>query len=348
MKKITPVEKEKMQGCRLDLDSPRLPSARRSVSSADTNINRTDSIREASSSKLSMMVPFSWESSPGVRKDFRQSCDKELDPLPPKPPPCRWYPKNGQNAECYERDHSEGSSDYGDAFSDVFDSVSLTEQLGIAGRLSSFQGLGVKDMEEVRNQAPGFIMDRFLPAAKAIASSSVKKTKRRAQTVCRDPSMRETNNNNSSAQMGPPFVQNMEIQREMASRACGLMVFFPWKLKPIICGFNNPTNKIKTPRITKLSSFSPRRSQREARRDGELFHERVNYRENQAQRLDLGLPFIDTSRLTSAKSLNNLLQREERSEKLEGFNGGNESLPKLKPPSESWLSNTLVSTNKRS
>ncbi|KAJ1686679.1 hypothetical protein LUZ63_018069 [Rhynchospora breviuscula] len=342
----------------LQLDSPRLPSARRSVSSVDTNTNQPNLTRDDSLSKICMMVPFSWESSPGVPKVLSQRdpfSDKELDHVPPKLPPCRWHPsKGGVNNDC-DHELSEGSSDYGDAFSDAFDRVSLTEQLGIAGRLSSFRGLGLKDKEELRNQSPSFIMDRFLPAANAIASSSVVKTpKRRAQKnkpIKGELPIPQTNND--MAQM-VPLSQNVEIHKEMSSRACGLMVFFPWKMKPIVCGFNNLANKNRMPHPN--TSMLPRNNNHREVNDFGLFDKKPSYRERLSQ--GLGLSFLDTSRLPSMKTLNKLRQRNVEGqctgdrEKKNGnkmvYFAQNNSLPELKPPEESWLSHTLGSTNKGS
>lgn len=337
----------------LQLDSPRLPSARRSVSSSiDNSTNQPNLTRDTSSSKLSMMVPFSWESSPGVPKDLGQRdmfSDKELDQLPPKPPPCRWHPSNGDATNNCDRDLSEESSEYDDASSDAFDRVSLSEQLGIAGRLSSFRGLGLKDIEAMRNQSPSFIMNRFLPAANAIASSSVLKRPKRTPQRNEQITNRETpipQTNNGMVQM-MPISQNIEIHKEMSSRACGLMVFFPWKMKPIVCGFKNPAYKNRMPHAN-ISFLAPN-NHREVH-DLRLFDKRPSYRERLSQ--GLGLPFLDTSRLPGKKTLNKLMQRdveEDHSKRnIEKKNGRNNSLPVLKPPAESWLSHTLGSANKGS
>jgi Protein of unknown function (DUF688) len=297
-----------------------------------------------------MMVPFSWESSPGVPKDSGQRevfSDKELDQLPPKPPPSRWHPSNGDATKDCDRDRSEGSSDYTDASSDAFDRVSLSEQLGIAGRLSSLRGLGLKDIEEMRNQSPSFIMDRFLPAANAIASSSViekpkHKTQRNKQTK-RDVSSPQTDN--GMVQM-VPFNEDINFHKEMSSRACGLMVFFPWKMKPIVCGFKNPAFRDRMPHAN-ISSF-PRNNSKE------VHDKRPSYRERLAQ--GLSLPFLDTSRLPTKKTLTKLMKSDVEGrnktiiEKKDGKNLGyfaqNSSLPELKPPAESWLSHTFGSPNK--
>jgi Protein of unknown function (DUF688) len=301
------------------------------------------------------MVPFSWESSPGVPKDSGQRdlfSDKELDQLPPRPPPCRWHPSNGDATKDCDGDLSEGSSDYGDASSDAFDRVSLSEQLGIAGRLSSFRDLGLKDIEEIRNQSPSFIMDRFLPAANAIASSSViEKSKHKAQRnkqTKRDMSSPQTNN--GMVQM-VPFKEDRDFHKEMSSRACGLMVFFPWKMKPIVCGFKNPAFRDQMPSAN-ISSF-PRNNSREVH-DLALFDKKPSYRERLTQ--GMNLPFLDTSRLPSKKTLTKLMQRDVEGrnkrdvEKKNGRNmryfAQNSSLPELKPPAESWLSHTLGSPNK--
>lgn len=341
----------------LQLDSPRLLSARRSVSSSiETSTNQPYLTWDASSSKLSMMVPFSWESSPGVPKHLGQRdafSDKELDQLPPKPPPCRWHLSNGDPINNCDRDLSdEGSSNYGDASSDAFDRVSLSEQLGIAGRLSSFRDLGLKDIEEMRNQSPSFIMDRFLPAANAIASSSVikkpKRTAHRNKQTNRDMSIPQANN--GMVQM-VPFNQNVDFHKEMSSRACGLMVFFPWKMKPIVFGFRNPAYRHQVPHAN-INSL-PRTNNREVH-DLALFDKRPSYRERISQ--GLGLSFLDTSRLPSKKTLSKLMQRDVEGQKkrnIEKKNGRNmgyfeqkSTLPELKPPAESWLSHTLGSGNK--
>uniref|UniRef100_A0A0D9WHK1 Uncharacterized protein n=1 Tax=Leersia perrieri TaxID=77586 RepID=A0A0D9WHK1_9ORYZ len=185
------------------LDSP-LPTPRRSccgsssASAAGTPrsvVVRSGSCREdeeGESPPQRMHVPFSWESSPGVRKDDA-ACGgngKVLREvlLPPRLPPGRFgVGAGGTPAHAHARayfgngnattDTKSSDEDDGDAFSDALDRISASDRFAaFSARLSSIDGVGSLRL-------PSFIMDRFLPAANAIATTSAdkrpKKTPRR-------------------------------------------------------------------------------------------------------------------------------------------------------------------------
>uniref|UniRef100_A0ACD5TG17 Uncharacterized protein n=1 Tax=Avena sativa TaxID=4498 RepID=A0ACD5TG17_AVESA len=166
------------------LDSP-LPTPRRSCCGSAAGTPR--GARAASPQRTH--VPFSWESSPGVPKAgsaCRGAASLERDVLPPKPPPGRRRGGGiGMGTPCHARAACYGnatttdatsSDDNGggggggsedDTFSDALDRISSSDRL--AARLSSVDGGATS------RRLSSFIMDRFLPAANAIATTSTEK-----------------------------------------------------------------------------------------------------------------------------------------------------------------------------
>lgn len=219
-----------------------------------------------STSALQLRVPFSWETSPGVPRTRLNDSDSD-DPPPPKLPPGRRWANdddetNGKLVRVLGYDpYASGSSEEGeeDLFSDALEKISASDRFDVACRLSSFGAY----------KSPGFIMDRFLPAANALAKSSVRrrdgrrrgrdsspshqmqreaicteKLKQRASVLANDP-RRDTL---------PPLDPYAEARAESPSMACGLMLFFPWSFKPTVCGFKTPTRTASTPRSADLCS----------------------------------------------------------------------------------------------
>ncbi|XP_008806041.1 uncharacterized protein LOC103718826 [Phoenix dactylifera] len=370
----------------LDLHAP-LKSARRSSSSADTiSMSYSNSIR-VYSTDASQGVPFVWESSPGVPKEAGRaglSSNGDNGPLPPKPPPSQWRPSGeDSNANGKHQGHghddgndsdvdncSDGTED-GDVFSDALEEISLSESLAIAHRLSSCH------IEATVDRAPSFIMNRFLPAATALANSSATTTRkhcyRRAPPSCshqsqREPTKMRTRHRAHDARLQVPYFPHAEARTDVPSKACGLMFFFPWSLKPMVCGFKS-LGRCRTSRAN--LSASPRKTMEglsdglssDVEDDGGGCDDKLSIKACHSP--GWGLPFLDISRLRKggrgvdrgkAKEIcvpEQLGSKCARSQNRAGGGGGASerkrtvwSLPQLRSPTESWLSNVLDSNSR--
>lgn len=136
-------------------------------------------------------VPFVWEKSPGNPKDERKSQQPQIAP---RPPPGRFSsPKRGArpaistDAKASEpektsaatkdkesKNSSSGSEEDGgdESFVDALDTLSRSESFSMACSVSGVSGLdGPCEAFSSDPQARDFMMGRFLPAAKAMASS---------------------------------------------------------------------------------------------------------------------------------------------------------------------------------
>ncbi|KAG6493047.1 hypothetical protein ZIOFF_048021 [Zingiber officinale] len=215
-----------------------------------------------STSALRLRVPFSWETSPGVPRSRVNGSDSDNPPPPKLPPGRRWADDDEDETNRklvrvlgYDP-YASGSSEEGeeDLFSDALEKISTSDRFDVACRLSSFGTY----------KSPGFIMDRFLPAANALAKSSVRshdggRRGRRdsspshqlqREAICRArlkqrPSVLA---NDPRRDILPPLDPYAEARAESPSMACGLMLFFPWSFKPTVCGFKSPARTTGTPR----------------------------------------------------------------------------------------------------
>jgi hypothetical protein len=182
--------------------------------------------------------------------------------------PChaRAYYGNATTDATSSDDNGGGGSE-DDTFSDALDRISSSDRL--AARLSSVDGGAAS------RRLSSFIMDRFLPAANAIATTSTEKrakksprrgrvgrrskhddedvapaqSRRDAHTLCRVPSsvqhapalQREDSwEDDTPPQQNAGQAQHDQEARgddEKAPRACGFVVLFPWSVKPVFCGF---------------------------------------------------------------------------------------------------------------
>ncbi|PAN19031.1 hypothetical protein PAHAL_3G244500 [Panicum hallii] len=238
-------------------------------------------------------VPFKWESSPGVPKGAASAGggkEREEPPLPKPPPgrcggPCR--------ARAYHHSNStDSSSDRDDdTFSDALDRISSSDRLAaLSARLSAIDGVFGS------RRSPSFIMDRFLPAANAIATTSADRHPRRSPPrrskskhakdaaeaaararhvahIRRRALAREHSKHSpprqcmdaaaARAPLPPRVNEDAEGDHQMTPRACGLMFFVPWSAKPVLLGFQRSPARSRTPRSDVASvtaSSPPRRS----------------------------------------------------------------------------------------
>lgn len=272
------------------LESP-LPTPRRSCCgrSADTPAARRGC---ADASPQRGHVPFKWESSPGVPKRAAAAgggkAEREV-PLP-KPPPgrCGTCHAARARARAYHHHHHSNTTDSSsdqqdddDTFSDALDRISSSDRLAaLSARLSAIDGAVFGS-----RRSPSFIMDRFLPAANAIATTSADKHPRRpsprrssksqskrdreaeAEAAARarfvthirrralafeqpkHPPPPQCQREDAAAQAQLPPCANEEAQGEqMTPRACGFMFFVPWSAKPVLLGFQRSPARSRTPR----------------------------------------------------------------------------------------------------
>ncbi|EEE64053.1 hypothetical protein OsJ_18882 [Oryza sativa Japonica Group] len=218
--------------------------------------------------------------------------------LPPRPQPGRAGGRGGSPAHAHARAYfgnatettSSDDDDSDDTFSDALDRISASDRFAaFSSRLSSIDGAGSLRL-------PSFIMDRFLPAANAIATTSAdkrpKKTprrgarsskqdeeatasaRRRAQSLRRasgreqpkqpPPRHHVSTLQRKESEPPPPPRQSRDIDEEtqsdeMSPRSCGFMLFLPWSVKPVLCGFARSRTSRAADASTTASS-PPRRS----------------------------------------------------------------------------------------
>ncbi|CAN6327905.1 unnamed protein product [Urochloa humidicola] len=282
------------------LESP-LPTPRRSCCgrAAADDAPPAATRRRGDASPRRSHVPFKWESSPGVPKSAVEGAcgggnEREAPLLPP---PGRCGGARRARAAC--RHHSSNTTDTssdgdGDTFSDALDRISSSDRLAaLSARLSAIDGvLGSR-------RSPSFIMDRFLPAANAIATTSADKHPRRSPPPRRSKPKHAENAARArhvaaahirrralagehpkhplprhctdaaagaalvAAQVRLPARVNEDAEDDgyqMTPRACGLMFFVPWSAKPVVLGFQrSPARSSRTPHAD-ASSSPPRRS----------------------------------------------------------------------------------------
>ncbi|CAM0955041.1 unnamed protein product [Alopecurus aequalis] len=272
------------------LDSP-LPTPRRSCCGSAAGTPR--SARAASPQRTH--VPFSWESSPGVPKAGSASAlgrKFEGEVLPPRPPPGRRRGGIGMGTPSHARAYygtattDATSSDDGseeDAFSDALDRISSSDRLAaLSAHLSSVDGGAAS------RRLSSFIMDRFLPAASAIATTSTEKkrakrsprrgrrahcsendgdedvapthARRDVHTLCYRAPAHELHvpalQREDSWEDTPPRQNTGQAEHDEEAqgddmsppRACGFLVLFPWSTKPVLCGFPWSPARPRTPR----------------------------------------------------------------------------------------------------
>ncbi|KAH7656757.1 hypothetical protein IHE45_18G093700 [Dioscorea alata] len=317
---------------KLDLDAP-LMSTRRlcSHTSATSNSIQTK--------EISRRVPFLWERTAGVpfvnskEEEVEDDDEEEEEILPPKPPPGRHRSLSAEEIIKVEDDTSEYDED--EVFLDALENLSISESM------SSFR------------RSPSFIMDRFLPAANAIAASSStfqqapKKMKRRRAPYShpheqrspewlKKPRLKQQQCTHASTN------SKLELQQcvprsQSPSKACGLMLFFPWSLKNNLCGFKSATPPVRcrSPMSVSVSVRGSLRCSNDQmvrwKNDGD---DKMSSKACQSP--GWGLPFLNSSNKVSKRTRFADDEMKERGRSLM-FNP-----PQLKPPTDSWLQHALT------
>ncbi|KAL5232384.1 hypothetical protein ABZP36_031160 [Zizania latifolia] len=380
------------------LDSP-LPTPRRSCCGSAADTPRSSVRRDSPDSPSSPQrthVPFSWESSPGVPKDACGGKVREV--LPPRPPPGR----GGGDTPCHAHakayfgntiDATSSDDDADDTFSDALDRISSSDRFAaLSARLSSIDGVGSLRL-------PSFIMDRFLPAANAIATTSADKhpkkfPRRGARSSIHDEEVPAEARRRATAREQPkhplrhvpslhreeretPPRQGKDIDEEaqddhMSPKACGFMLFLPWSVKPVLCGFPLSPGRSRTPRTNLSTAPSPpRRSvtlgdvlekekESKLRSNGDLsqWHEEKSRSGREWSSPAWGMAILGTSKRYCAdarKALSRLArsatdgggyptvsgERWSGKPAASSLRSSSGKMPHLMPPSDSWLSRAL-------
>ena len=227
---------------KLNFNAPLL-STRHPVAGISRNLS------QGTSRDTSTGVPFSWEEAPGKPKDTArfESEDDDLPPPPPGLPP-------GRRHQHYDADVDDGDVDLdldADVFSDAIDMFSLSDALdhiveAAAEKVQALDGgggggLNPEALEFSGSESPNFIIQRFLPAAQALAASSA-----------------ALNGSNNCPRISTHPEEDWGVGRSYSSapssRVCGLEFFFPWRVKHKLCGVKSPVRHCRPPTL-KPESF---------------------------------------------------------------------------------------------
>ncbi|KAK6943195.1 Protein of unknown function DUF688 [Dillenia turbinata] len=220
---------------KLDFNAPLLSTRR---------IGGVSSLSISSSTKggialqdASNRIPFSWELAPGRPKDSGISDSQVEDFPPPKLPPNRWHLPNTANMDNEQDEGCEGDAeeeDENDVFSDAMDMFSLFDSLEVNESYEKKNGLDSLSLENAGSSgshSPNFMIQRFLPAAAALAASH-------AMTISR--------NLNRRSQLPHPSEYHEECDSQSIGKmcssspvGCGLAKFFPWRTKHKLCGMKS-------------------------------------------------------------------------------------------------------------
>lgn len=225
---------------KLDFNAPLLSTRPRPV-------RRSASSRTSRSFSATERVPFCWEQVPGKPKDMQQLTTTTQDHhwvMRPKLPPCRWHPSSSSfdhlthstnGTDTCEVQLSDGfdadvnDDDENGMFSDAMDDMfSLSEAIDFvekeAEKTESHRGHGLDGFEAVTSDNhcedyPDFIIQRFLPAATALAAAS---------SAANDKKQMHIND------------EDDQKMRAYTGNGCGLEKLFTWRMKHKPCGIRSP------------------------------------------------------------------------------------------------------------
>ncbi|XP_020583196.1 uncharacterized protein LOC110026558 [Phalaenopsis equestris] len=317
---------------------------------------------ELCSVDTSRRVPFLWEREAGVPKDGSGRKKEDFFFFPPKPPPGRranpvpyvYYNDTEDDGNDGDVDScSDGDSEEERWVCDTVDKVSLPCSSALDCR--EFRGV---------HGSPSFIMNRFLPAANAIATHSTPtipkhptrrsspstlshrlqreliKSQQQKQAAAAATAATATKSSSSNA-----ITAQQSHHPHLPSKSCGLHSFFPWTLKQTPCGHKNPVLCQTHRPANEISGKRNKRFSLDALRMNERVEDNLSSKAFKSP--GWGLPFLDTSRLRLRRRDD---ERERGREFTEGMRGGGKpswSLPRLQKPSEPWLSHALNHFNGR-
>lgn len=162
-------------------------------------------------------IPFLWEQSPGQPKEklnpLHHSSDKP--PAAPKLPPGR-PPKADQavdeNAET-SKEEKECSESGDEAYVDALDTLSRAESSFLNCSMSGLSDLHVKPSGNLAMDRE-FMMDRFLPAAKAMASETTPQYAPKKQPFLQKQTKKTVNQHKPSLRYGPSFADRYSYSQD--------------------------------------------------------------------------------------------------------------------------------------
>lgn len=149
-----------------------------------------------------------------------------------------------------------------DDFSDALETLSQTESCTVACSVSLVSGMEDQDHRStsrfVDPQTRNFMIDRFLPAAKAMASESPQQTTRRPPVYdLTMPLSKGRENREPLPFQSRPYIVKREIKEEeddeisgFSPKACG---FFPWRFRNAFCHLNPVSHSARTKKKKPLS-----------------------------------------------------------------------------------------------
>ncbi|KAJ8446758.1 LOW QUALITY PROTEIN: hypothetical protein Cgig2_000769 [Carnegiea gigantea] len=236
----------------LNLNAPLLSTRRSTTTTLESK--RTNSLHVSCE-----RVPFSWEQSPGKPKDTVRGESLRYEDLPlPKPPPIRWREEtysngcddinivdNGDHGNEGEHDNeainNNNNNCNDDAFSDGLDLFSLTSSLNPSERPDRDSARGDTDVESDiggnnGSSSPNFMIQRFLPAATALAASSLSDLNANKHLMY--PS------NNDITSMEGSCVPRVAGQVFSTSKGCGFELLFPWRPKHRLSKIKSPVRRV--------------------------------------------------------------------------------------------------------
>ncbi|KDO56743.1 hypothetical protein CISIN_1g035889mg [Citrus sinensis] len=211
-------------GKQLDFNAPLLSIKRHGSSIGEENCCTNNSRGIGKFQDTSDRIPFSWERIAGKPKDSEKSDSIIQDDDAQQ--------EFSQDNSC----EADVDDDYGDKnddlFSDAAEVLSLTEAMDIVEKAEKGHGLDGFNSESLgHNQciSPSYIIDRFLPDAAALATSSV---------LSVSESLKKLPCNHPQACVPQAVRRSYSMPK-----GCGLEMLFPWRIKHRICGVKSPVRQ---------------------------------------------------------------------------------------------------------
>ncbi|CAK9183122.1 unnamed protein product [Ilex paraguariensis] len=230
---------------KLDFNAPFLSTRRPNcVTIGDMSNSNTQSARRDGSSR----VPFSWEQIPGKPKET--DTNDTVVP-PPKLPPGRWHPpkeatseENGESDRGHQDDGCGDidDNDNDDVFTDANEKFSLSDVgAETTDKDNVLRAANLHIESWCSQKKPNFMIQRFIPDAKALAASS-------ALTFSKNVNKKLP----ISCTVAEGCVSRAVRQSYSSPKGCGLDIFFPWRIKHTRpCGVKSPI------RATSLNAVKP-------------------------------------------------------------------------------------------
>ncbi|KAL8510822.1 hypothetical protein ACS0TY_017587 [Phlomoides rotata] len=196
-------------------------------------------------------VPFLWEQSPGQPKGelHPQNPNSDKPPVAPKLPPGRHVvhsPRTNGNDSSLDqsvgrrKEEKECSESGDEAYVDALDTLSRAESSFLNCSMS-----GLSDLDNVKpsgnlstdRQAREFMMDRFLPAAKAMASETTPQYVHKKQSFLQKQPEKKVNQHKPSLRYGPSFADRYSYSQDNKEDEESDDEYDQRQNVPAMCGF---------------------------------------------------------------------------------------------------------------